>query len=465
VDVINQILEDLLQQGINLAINGDNLRVQAPKALLTDDLRQTLHQHKAELLLLLKEQEGKDSVGLNLAQEAILEQSIFPNLPFQSSQTSLDRIFITGATGFLGAFLVAELLQQTSASLFCLVRAADFSAGYQRLQDNLQAYGLWNIAYANRLIPILGDLSQTRWGLPEQEFQQLTEQIDIIYHSAALLNWIYPYEALKSINVLGTQEVLRFACLNKTKPVHYISTTAVFESSVYAGKILREQDRPEDSKGIYLGYSQSKWVAEQFMLQARDRGLPVTIYRAPLISGHSQTGAWYTDDVTCRMIKGCIQLGSFPDLDFRLELAPVDYVSRSIAYLSQQSTSLGNTFHLVNPQPTGLAQLVMWLQVGGYDVKTLPYSEWVTQLRQYATSKNNALHPLLPFFIKRRSFGLTLPELYQQAYKPRLTCQATLAALQETDIGCPSIDNTLLETYMSYFIHNQFLKSPIVVES
>jgi thioester reductase-like protein len=457
---MNQLLESLCQQGINVYADGKNLRVQAPKELLTDTLRQTLSEHKTELLVLLQQQEGKNSNGLDLKQEALLDPSITPQEAYRASETRHCAILITGGTGFLGAFLMAELLQQTQASLFCLVRAANHATGYQRLQDNLQSYGLWDEAFADRLIPILGDLAQPQWGLSDAQFQQLAKDIDTIYHSAALLNWIYPYALLKTINVLGTQEVLRFACLNRVKPVHYISTTAVFESSSYAGLEVLEHDRPEQSDGIHLGYSQSKWVAEQLMLQASDRGLPVTIYRAPLISGHSQTGAWYTDDVTCRMIKGCIQMGSFPDLDFRLELAPVDYVSRAIAYISQQNTALGKTFHLVNPEPASLAQLVTWLQSTGYAVQTLPYPEWQTQLRQQAAAGKNALHPLLTFFTKQRSTGLTLPQLYQQSYKPHLSCQTTLETLRESNIHCPSINQTLLETYIKYFLQQHFLEPP-----
>jgi len=94
----------------------------------------------------------------------------------------------------------------------------------------------------------------------------------------------------KPINVLGTQEILRLACQTKLKPVHHISSVA-FVSHLL---ITERDDRIQliDHEGIYLGYSQSKWVSERLVAIARDRGL--CIYRPPLVSGHSQTGLWNT---------------------------------------------------------------------------------------------------------------------------------------------------------------------------
>jgi thioester reductase-like protein len=164
------------------------------------------------------------------------------------------------------------------------------------------------------------------------QFQMLAGKIDAIYHSVALLNYVYPYSTFKAANVLGTQEILRLACQFKVKPVHYVSSVAIFESAAYAGKVVKEQDDFEHCEGVYLGYSQTKWVAEKLVKIAGDRGLPVTIYRPPLIAGHSKTGVSNIDDFICLMLKGCVQLGSFPDIDYMLDMSPVDYVSQASVY-------------------------------------------------------------------------------------------------------------------------------------
>jgi len=459
---MHELLESLSQQGVQLWVKNKQLSVRAPKGILTSELQALLIHHKVEIIAWLNQNLGQGNpFGLNLEAEVLLDPQITLQGTLETLTSKPNAIFITGATGFLGAFLLHDLLQQTKANLYCLVRAADVESGKKRLQVNLEAYGLWQEAFGHRITPVLGNLTQPKLGFSDSQFHKLAEQIEVIYHSAALLNWVYPYSALKPSNVLGTQEVLRLACHSRVKPVHYVSTVAVFEASAYANQIVTEQDQPAHGSGIYLGYSQSKWVAEKLVLQARDRGLPVCIYRAPFISGHSQTGGWYTDDFVCRMIKGCIEMGTFPDLDYQFEMAPVDYISQAIAYLSHRPQSLGQTFHLMNPQPVHLCQFIEWLQAAGYPVQKIPYEQWLEQLQSPAVSSSHPLKPLLPFFTKRRAdTGLTLPELYQQSFKPRFSCQDTLATLSHSAIACSLIDVALLNTYLSYFVQQGFLPPP-----
>ncbi len=394
--------------------------------------------------------------------EAILDPAICPSAAQIQPATEPAAIFLTGATGFLGAFLLRELLEQTQADIYCLVRSSDNESARARLEKNLESYGIWNQDFSSRIIPILGDLSQPQLGLSPEKFQIMAAQIDAIYHSAALLNYVYPYERFKPINVLGTQEVLRLASFIKIKPVHYISSVAVFEPSAYYRKVVTESDRLAHSEGMYLGYSQSKWVAEKLVMMARDRGLPVCIYRPPFISGHSQTGVWNTDDIICRLIKGCIQMGSIADLDSLLDLSPVDYVSQAIVYLSKQKESLGKAFHLNNPQSIHWKKFGELLQYYGYQIEQIPYENWQAKLDNTVRSQQeNPLYPLLPFFFQKWSpEQLTIIELYQQARRPQISCQETLTALAGTNIVCTPVDEELLNTYFSYFISDGFLDAP-----
>lgn len=395
----------------------------------------------------------KDSV-IDLEGEVILDSAIYVEHNYDLFVTEPIAIFLTGATGFLGAFLLQELLQQTTADIYCLVRASDNDSAQLKVQKNLEYYGIWQDAFHSRIIPVLGDLSKFQLGLSTQGFRQLASIIDVIYHNAAWLNYVYPYEALKPSNVLGTQEIFRLASCGKVKPVHYISTVAVFESSFYLGKTVSESDPLAHSSGMKLSYSQSKWVAEKLATIARARGIPVSIYRPPFISGHSQTGAWYTDDVICRMIKGCIQLGSMTDLTDILDLSPVDYVSKSIVYLSRQRSSLGKSFHLNNPQPTSWKKLTDFIRSLGYPLTYTSYQDWQSQLSNQARSQSNRLYPLLPFLLKNSSE-------HQQAREPKISCQATQTALAGSSIVCPPVDNKLLKTYFDYFIRSNFLDSQL----
>ena len=395
---------------------------------------------------------------VDLKAEAVLDSSIRPvTLSFQPVLEP-ERIFLTGGTGFLGAFLIEELLQQTYAHIYCLVRATNVEEGKNKLIKNLQQYALWDDSFNSRIIPVVGDLSQPLLGIGAEQFQILATNIDTIYHSAALLNYVYPYSALKAANVLGTQEILKLACQIKVKPVHYVSSVAVFESNAYAGKVVKEDDEFEHWEGIHLGYSQTKWVAEKLVKIAGDRGLPITIHRPPLIAGHSQTGVSNTHDFICLMAKGCLQMGSFPEVDYMLDMSPVDYVSKAIVHLSRQKESIGKAFHLQHPQPVPLTVLVDWVRSFGYPVDVISYDAWQEKLINNVTSAENPLYTLRPFLLERRAEEqLTIPDLYLKARRPEISCENTLNALAGSGIICAPIDSKLFMTYTAYLIESGFL--------
>ena len=398
---------------------------------------------------------------LNLHEEAILDESINPDAE-RVAPTETRRIFLTGASGFLGAFLLDELLEQTDADVYCLIRATDDQSGMLKLRKNLKSYELWKEKYNERIIPVLGDLSQPLLGLSAEKFEQMGKQIDAIYHSAAILNFVYPFSVLKSTNVLGTQEILRLACQFKVKPLHYVSTDAVFDSCGYYGKVVKESEPIIHTEAIDLGYTQTKWVAEKLVTNARERGLPVAIYRPPLIAGDSRTGFWNTDDFSCRFLKGCIQMGSMPNIDCEVTFVPVDYVSRAIVFLSQQKESLGQAFHLNNPNHSTWRSVARWIDTFGYPLRLIPYQQWESELMETSGSRNdNILSSLLPFFLRRWSKEqLTFSELAQS--RAKLNCEETVARLANTSIVCPSVDSKLLDTYFSYFNRSGFLEPAAV---
>jgi len=405
--------------------------------------------------------EVKEAV-LDLGQEAVLDETIDPT----AALAPVDRptsIFLTGATGFLGAFLLQELLDQTEANVFCLVRSPDMESATQRLQNNLKTYDLWQESYGSRIVPILGDLAQPKLGIAPPQYEQLAERMDVIYHNGALLNYVYPYAKFKPINVSGTQEVLRLACQRKRKPVHHVSSVAVFESSAYYNQRITETDPVDRYEDIFLGYSQSKWVSEKLVQIAGQRGLPVTIYRPPLVSGHSRTGVWNTDGFLCRMIQGCIQMGCImADLDLLLDLSPVDYNSRAIVHLSQQKSSSGKAFHLQNPHLLHWDTLTDFICSMGYPMQRVSFETWQEKL---SYERTNPLYPLLPFFRHQWANNLTYIQLNEQGYRPLIGCELTLAALGESAIACPPLDAQLLSTYFSYFIRSGFLSAPKVAVS
>lgn len=389
-------------------------------------------------------------VAIDLATEAVLDPAISPAVALRNTCEPA-HIFLTGATGFLGAFLLYELLQQTSATIYCLVRGPHAEA--KKLQASLKSYFLWQESFASRIVPVVGDLSQPLLGLPGEQFQQMAGQLDAIYHNGAWVHHLYPYAVLKATNVLGTQEVLRLASQIKPKPVHFISTPSVFSGRQSRDEIVREQDHLDDPPSGN-GYVQTKWVAEKLVLTAQERGLSVCIYRPGRISGHSQTGVFNPNDFLYRLIIGCMQLGSVPDQDIQEDIVPIDYVSKAIVHLSRQQQSLGKAFHLVHPQVLHSQMLIDVIRSLGCSLGQVSYSEWQTALIQtVGQAPDHPLYPLIPFFTAQATAGTSR--------SLRFVCQNTQEGLAGTDITCPPIDTQLLRTYCSYLIQNNFVNSSL----
>jgi amino acid adenylation domain-containing protein/thioester reductase-like protein len=390
------------------------------------------------------------SVLKNLNADAVLDPTIqpenSPDLPISPPQN----IFLTGATGFLGAFLLHELLQQTSAHIHCLVRSTHETAGKQRIRANLELYDLWQAPYDDRITPILGDLSEPLLGVAADQFLHLAQVVDVIYHNGALVNFLYPYSALRSANVLGTQEVLRLASHTRRKPVHFTSTVDVFASlDVPQSQQFNELDRLASGEQLMSGYAQSKWVAEKLVMAAAAKGLPVCIYRPSHITGQTRNGVWNTQDLICRLLKGCIQMGSAPDLAVHLNLVPIDYVSQSMVALSQQPSAIGQAFHLVNPQSLSWQQLMSFVDALGYAVKLVPYDQWHDCLLKVADTPQHPLHPLLTHFANQAAAE-------NEVGMHQFGCELTLHQLGDA-VSCPAITLSLMKTYLNYFIQSGFL--------
>ena len=311
-----------------------------------------------------------------------------------------------------------------------------------------------------RIIPILGELSLPKLGLSEQEFQKLAGLIDIVYHAGAMVNFAYPYYSHKASNVRGTQEILRLASISKVKPVHFVSTVAVFNTTHYTNiTIVRELDPLPECTRIYGGYAQSKWVAEKLVYIARSRGLPVCVYRPAEITGHSENGVWNTNDAVCRIIGGMIQLEKYPKINFNLELTPVDYVAKAIVYLSRLKRVFENCFyHLINPHIQSLQQFAQWMVDYGYPLEEVSYKKWQEDLIKISTSNNsNPILSILPIFFEKVTDKETVFEALSK--RPRFENQLTLKMLEGSGITCLH-PNEFLGSYFKYLIERGFLKAP-----
>src|SRR3989338_5542369 len=209
----------------------------------------------------------------------------------------------------------------------------------------MEKYKLWKFDYQDRLIIVPGDLQLEFFGLSIENYNILCKTIDVIYHNAAMVNYITNYNSHRLTNVIGTFNIIKFAISIKLKKINFVSTIAVFGPYFYftGSDLINEHtclDTSITALKYDMGYSQSKWVAEKLLLSFSSLGLPLSIFRPGFIMGDSITGSSNTDDFMHSLIKGCIHSNSYPLLySQRKEFVPVDYVSSVISFISSSSSS------------------------------------------------------------------------------------------------------------------------------
>ncbi|MEJ3719926.1 amino acid adenylation domain-containing protein [Paenibacillus polymyxa] len=392
-----------------------------------------------------------------LEQEFLQAESVAPEW------ATPQRIFLTGATGHLGIHLLVNLLEKyKTAVMYCLIRAKDETDAIRRLENTLQKYLLWREGMLERVVPVLGDLEKPMLGLSRSSFDKLAQEVDIVFHNGAFVNFAYPYEVLKKANVNGTIEVLKLASQFRLKPIHYISTTSVFENiDAEPASCDHEVVVHDNSDLIYneklhstLGYTQSKWVAEKLVQRAREEGMLVSIYRPDVISGHSQTGVWNENDFASKTLRSIASSGIIPEGSFKFSWLPVDTVSQAIVELSSFPQSLNKNFNLASPYFFELSELANWLREAGFPIQVMPFSTWKKQMEDAQAVGSGDSQ--IPDVVWRAA----------EDYKLRITftydMHNAVEGLQGTGIQFSPISKDIICKYVNHFIQNGLLKNPIL---
>jgi thioester reductase-like protein len=395
-----------------------------------------------------------------MLRDCILPADIQP--PAGDAAVKPAAILLTGATGFLGIHLLDVLLRKTAAHLYCLVRTSGDREPQERLLAALADYGLESHELEDRVTTLAGDLCKPKLGLPSMTYDHLAHSIDAIYHCAADVNWALDYSSLRDTNVLPVADLLRLACLGKKKHFAFVSSISVCYACHGPDTVAEDTPVLPLLDNIHLGYAQSKVVAEALCEQADERGLPVSIHRPALILGNSITGLSNHDDLVSRIIKGCIAMGCAPDLDWPVDACPVNEVADAIYRLSQSSRNQQKITHLVHPQPRRWRELVLWMNIYGYSVELLSYSQWVKHLRNACTTVEHPLYPLRPFLMRRipEADNLALPELYEEHRRSKVIALGTNAELARSELTYTPLDSALLQRYFEGFTHRRFLSRP-----
>ena len=298
------------------------------------------------------------------------------------------RVLLTGATGLLGAHLLEELARTTDAEIVCVVRAADGASARERVERTLLGYEIE--VDPSRFRVVVGDLALPGLGMDDDARGRLANDVDAIVHAAADVNWLHRYESVRAANVLGTAALLELAATTRAKPFSFVSTIS---TAPVAGDEASFASFEEAASGS--GYGLSKWVAEDLVRTAISRGLPATVHRPGLITGHSARGRGNADDFVHRYLAACVRYGVALDRAEILDMSPADYVSRAIV-ASIGVASAPAVTHLCNMHASfSYAALGRALAANGYPCRLV---DPATFRRLAVLPAESPLRPLVSYF-------------------------------------------------------------------
>ncbi|WOI44119.1 non-ribosomal peptide synthetase [Acidovorax sp. BLS4] len=381
------------------------------------------------------DQAGDDGVSLDLAREIHLPEHI-QGQPEAPSLTPA-RVFLTGASGFVGSHLLAALLRDTSACVVCHVRAADEAQGRQRLQRAMaerQLGAIWDDA---RIQVVTGDLGAPQLGLDEAAVQRVRDGCDSIYHCAAQVDFLHPYASLKGPNVDSVVTLLEWTSQGRPKTLHYVSTLAVIGQNEDGGTVTERSALPSWN-GLVDGYSQSKWVADALAREAQARGMPVAIYRLGAVTGDHDHAICNAADLIWRVAHLYADLQSIPDMDLPLNMTPVDDVARAILGLAARASSWGQVYHLVSPAPLRVRDIPPVFERLGLHLEPVALESWLRRAHvRLAEGQDRDLAAVLAI----------LDRYDASATPPKVCGAATHAQLESIGAAIRPVDRDLLHRY------------------
>ncbi|MFK4066859.1 thioester reductase domain-containing protein [Streptomyces sp. NPDC029674] len=365
-----------------------------------------------------------------------------------------EHLFLTGATSFLGAHLLAQLLRVTGARLHVLVDAEGPGEAERALA---RAFARFRLDVPMERVTVLaGSLREPLLGLSPMAFTRLAGTVDAIHHVGCEANLAQPYRRLRAANAGGTTEVLRLAARGRTKPVHYVSSPGVLFARDTEPGVLRTDGRVPAEAVLPSGYVRSRWVAEELIDEGRRRGVPVSVYRPGRLGGDSVSGSGDPESAFWRFIGACAELGTVPDfgVDADFDLVPVDFAAAALAELSLRVGALGGTYHLANPARTRLDTVVARLRATGYRLVETDPEDWARLVSKDVLDAGGDEGSVPVAALTGASHGM--PGFGSL----RLDVSGTLDALAGTGVSCPVVDAPLIDRYVAHLVGAGLLPRP-----
>jgi thioester reductase-like protein len=367
-----------------------------------------------------------------------------PNYP-HLKPVRLRNILLTGATGYLGAHLLAELSAMPDTRIHCLVRGSDDAACQNYLADVLAFYFGSCPDIHNKVSVLRGDIASRHFGLDEARWSAML-QADTIIHSAAMTDHIGHASDFDSVNVNGTKNVIELAKASGAALLH-ISTGSVSGTSI-PDDAQRMELFSEDN--YYIGqnytdneYIKSKFLAERAVLEAMAEGLNARIFRVGMLTA-TMDGRFQLrpeKNAFANRLKAIGRLGRVPIgiLGVRAEMTPVDLCARAIVKLSLMTGEIKPIYHVYNTNTLTVGNIIGLMEKCGYRIAVVSDQQFLKDMKQMSRQGRLGLLAGL----------MEEPASYRQNSRVTITADATERCLAELAFEWPQIDAAYMNRFMS----------------
>ncbi|EME41301.1 hypothetical protein DOTSEDRAFT_81657 [Dothistroma septosporum NZE10] len=385
--------------------------------------------------------------------------------PVRSTEAGINML-LTGATGFLGAYILHDAFSRTPPNhVYAHVRASSAADGMKRIRQTCTAYGLWQDWWESEgvLEVVVGDLEKPKLGMSDADYKKIVDDADLVIHNGARVHWLMPYENLKAANVTSTLETIKICVAGKHKRLSFISSTSALDTDHFvkqsdAGQPVLESDDLEGSRqGLGTGYGQSKWVSEALIREACKRGLNGVIIRPGYVMGDPENGVSNTDDFLVRMLKGCVQVGARPEVSNTINMVPVTRVARTVNAVSFYGES-GNVHHVDARPRLTFNEYLAALETFGYSVPSESYDTWKHKVEKYVEEGKEELALL-------GLYHMVTGDLPGATKAPNLddsnSQQALKTDTQELKKAAPpTVTVEVIGAYLKFLIDRGFMPAP-----
>ncbi|WNO11567.1 thioester reductase domain-containing protein [Teredinibacter sp. KSP-S5-2] len=314
--------------------------------------------------------------------EADLKLPDLDGLP-RAFEEPLSHVMLTGATGFLGIHILADLLTSNETMrVICLVRAENNEHGLHRIQQQADQYQL--SLDRSRIEVVCGDLNKYQLGLAEQDWNDCAEKTQQIIHASAHVNHIEGYATFRE-STQGMLEILKLAATKTVKLIHFVSSISACTHKIGEEfSIYEKEDFVADGEQVYGGYGQSKWVQETFLKRAFALGIPYAIYRFGELSGSSITGMGQTDDMLHRLLQMRLAIGCREKISSDvLDMLPVDFAAKMIVAVGNNSELWNKIFHATHMKPYSFSNLYRKAEKKGLKFDRVTRDTYLTKCYEF----------------------------------------------------------------------------------